>query len=26
MLYEGRSARTAMENLLLRSPKPEQWS
>jgi glycerol-3-phosphate dehydrogenase (NAD(P)+) len=26
MLYEGRSARTAMENLMLRSPKPEQWS
>jgi glycerol-3-phosphate dehydrogenase (NAD(P)+) len=26
LLYEGRSAREAVENLMLRSPKPEQWS
>jgi glycerol-3-phosphate dehydrogenase (NAD(P)+) len=26
MLYERRSARAAVENLMLRSPKPEQWS
>lgn len=25
ILYEGRSARAAVENLMLRSPKPEQW-
>jgi glycerol-3-phosphate dehydrogenase (NAD(P)+) len=26
MLYEARSARAAVENLMLRAPKPEQWS
>jgi glycerol-3-phosphate dehydrogenase len=26
ILYEGRSAREAVENLMLRAPKPEQWS
>jgi glycerol-3-phosphate dehydrogenase (NAD(P)+) len=25
LLYEGRSAREAVENLMLRAPKPEQW-
>lgn len=25
ILYEGRSARAAVENLMLRAPKPEQW-
>jgi glycerol-3-phosphate dehydrogenase (NAD(P)+) len=26
ILYEGRAAREAVENLMLRAPKPEQWS
>src|SRR5690606_35591798 len=26
VLYEGRSPREALENLMLREPKPEQWS
>ena len=26
ILYEGRSARDAVENLMLRAPKPENWS
>src|SRR5688572_10775517 len=26
LLYEGRSAREAVENLMLRAPRPEQWS
>jgi glycerol-3-phosphate dehydrogenase len=25
MLFEGRAAREAVENLMLRDPKPEHW-